>query len=121
MMKPWETEPNREEFVSDDGLACLILRNSTGHLCGYVAVPSGHPMYGKDYDQVPIDNVHGGLTFAGPSDKYRPGKGLWWFGFDCAHCGDLIPGASPVGIYRDINYVFAEIKKLAYELFRMKP
>ena len=37
-----------------------------------------------------IFDVHGGLTYAGEgSGKYPAmGKGLWWFGFDCAHAGD---------------------------------
>jgi hypothetical protein len=32
--------------------------------------------------------VHGGLTYAGPGITH---KDEWWFGFDCAHAGDLCP------------------------------
>lgn len=40
---------------------------------GYVAIPEGHPCFGKDYDQIYDEyniNVHGGLTFS----DYSPGN-----------------------------------------------
>jgi hypothetical protein len=35
-------------------------------------------------------DVHGGITYAGGGEnsKYPVESNLWWFGFDCAHCGD---------------------------------
>ena len=35
-------------------------------------------------------NVHGGITYAGGNSNYPIEGNLWWFGFDCAHWGDLI-------------------------------
>lgn len=95
---PWQTEPDRVDFVHE-GLACLALRNPRhGNWCGYAAVPLGHPLYGKDYGEPDVE-VHGGLTYAdrcsGPI-CHVPAAGepddVWWFGFDCAHAFDLAPG-----------------------------
>lgn len=36
----------------------------------------------------------------------------WWVGFDCAHYGDSVPGASAGGIYRDEAFVRGEISDL---------
>ena len=51
---------------------------------------------------------------------------VWWFGFDCAHAGDICPKMSSYGIrsmsgdhgevYRDIAYVAAECAALAQQL-----
>ena len=63
------------------------------HRCGYVAIPSGHQLHGKSYDDdVFCDvDVHGGLTFSGTSGD-RPIESIdssdWLLGFDCAHSGD---------------------------------
>jgi hypothetical protein len=88
--------------------------------------------------------VHGGLTFAGgcqhgddPSKRicHLPDEGepddLWWFGFDCAHAWDFMPGyhartrnrgfpfesdQRPEDVYRDVAYVKAECESLARQL-----
>jgi len=73
-------------------LRCMVVLRRTSIMewyCGYVAVPSGHPDWGKGYEEVDVE-VHGGLTFSGQG---KPGslwedKQLWWFGFDCAHAED---------------------------------
>lgn len=71
-------------------------------------------------------DVHGGLTFS----KFGKDSDLWWFGFDCAHSGDLIPyqlswiSPSDMGrfseiieaVYRDIEYVKSECDSLALQL-----
>lgn len=31
------------------GLRCVVARMELGHLCGYVAVPEGHPLFGNGY------------------------------------------------------------------------
>jgi len=65
--------------------------------------------------------VHGGLTFAG---KLCDEDG-WWFGFDCAHSGDLAPSdvdrvgvfaPSPCDRYRDMAYVRRECESLAAQI-----
>jgi hypothetical protein len=90
-------------------------------------------------------SVHGGITYADKcveggniensichlDNKSEP---VWWFGFDCAHAYDLLPKldadlsavssksnyskyyASHHDVYRNIEYVKAEIKNLAEQL-----
>jgi len=133
---PWHAEPDRLEFQID-GFPCLIVRQRrTGHLCGYLAVPPGHPWHGRDYSQsdaaqpgVVEPSVHGGVTYA---DKCaddichipKPGEpdDVWWLGFDCMHSGDLVPSTSlsffaarrPSGFsYKTIAYVTGELESLA--------
>lgn len=136
--KAWLNEPNRLEF-KHLGYDCLINRNPYGALCGYVAVPPGHPWHSKTYNDLGEadiwPNVHGGLTYSekcqGPiCHKPKPGEedDVWWLGFDCAHFDDLIPEyfKEPYlsmdldllrgRIYRDIEYVKKEVKKLAKQI-----
>lgn len=139
---PWTDEPDRVSWRDEQtGLPCLVLRNPhLRNLCGYVAVPPGHPWHGKGYDDVEAD-VHGGLTFAGAcqEDTERgvchvpePGEpdDVWWLGFDMAHFMDLVPyegfmtglvekfaGMSePLHYaYRDVEYVKAECASVALQ------
>lgn len=61
---PWTEEPDKETGETA-GLSTVILRTDLGHLCGYVAVPLGHPWHGLHYDHEAIEvSVHGGLTYA---------------------------------------------------------
>ena len=80
-------------------------------------------------------SVHGGLSYANRcahgEDESRaichvPGIGepddVWWFGFDCAHSGDLSPAEDYKGrfacqeVYRMADYVEAECRDLARQL-----
>jgi len=121
----WDHEPDKLNWIDErTGMACMIVRNSMGALCGYVAVERGHPYYEKDYSHVDVE-CHGGLTYA---DKCRghichvpePGKpdDVWWFGFDCAHSWDFVPGFDYRSdrIYRDISFVRREATLLARQL-----
>jgi hypothetical protein len=58
---------------------------------------------------------------------HRPAAGepdrVWWFGFDCAHAGDISPGYDsilgrswPESTYKTIEYVKAQIADLAQQL-----
>ncbi len=75
--------------------------------------------------------AHGGITFTdacSPSTDesrgicHQPAPGepdhVWWFGFDCAHSGDLCPkyDRRSDGRYRDIAYVARECGALARQL-----
>jgi len=135
----WQHEPDKEQFTDEaTGLPCLIKRNQSGALCGYVGVAEGHPWFGKGYDEVDAD-VHGGLTYAdfcqeGPEEQticHVPGPGepdrVWWLGFDCAHGWDLSPAAAArerdIGLphyisdqtYKHVAYVKAQCSGLAAE------
>lgn len=88
-------------------------------------------------------DVHGGLTFSGPCQEDRE-QGIchsgtdkvWWFGFDCAHGGDLIPSIETLrknhpgfasmsasifltDTYKNISYVKKQVKKLAQQLHQV--
>lgn len=134
----WQREPDKMQWVDrETGLDCLIHRNRSGALCGYVGVPESHPYFGKEYSHMDFD-VHGGLTYSDfcqerPADCGEEGEGIchvpyagraehvWWLGFDCAHGFDVSPkyrrrfgGAEEV--YRDIGYVMRQCASLAKQL-----
>jgi hypothetical protein len=47
---PWLSEPDALQWTDPpSGFRCAIARNFSGALCGYCAVPRGHPLYGVDY------------------------------------------------------------------------
>ena len=135
---PWVDEPDRVEFEAH-GLPCLVVRHpELGSLCGYVAVPPGHPLHGVDYhvatDLAPL-SAHGGVNYSKPcTDEIchvpKPGEpdDVWWFGFHCSCGWDYVPymGAwlgerDPFrkrdhGNYRNLNYVRIECEALASQL-----
>lgn len=144
---PWDNEPDKVSWTDPaTGRPCLIVRGPIGALCGYVAVDPGHPLHGAGYDEVPDevhDAAHGGLTFAdacahsedeahGICHVPQPGQpeDVWWFGFDCAHHMDLVPGTDATrahyGLgpmhssfpetYRTIRYVAGRCRSLASAL-----
>lgn len=138
----WEHEPDRVEFRFK-GLPCLVVRNvGVGNLCGYVAVPPGHPLHGQTSEDPKSKahdlDVHGGITFTDSCNEGgkichvpQPGEpdNVWWFGFDCAHGGDYIPMTQKVSgrkpdasfeSYRDIGYVIREVCDLATQLAAME-
>jgi len=140
---PWHDEPTKIQWVdATTGLPCLIVRNRLGALCGYAGVDPTHPLHKRDYDSLYPDidvNVHGGLTFsdscAHSKDESQgichipePGSSddIWWFGFDCAHCGDLVPGmlrhfkSESEEDYRDVAYVADEVTRLAAQLAHLQ-
>ena len=67
--------------------------------------------------------AHGGITYAqeGKADG-KLALGTWWFGFDCAHCGDLQPlfaqsyGPMAGDEYRSMAFVIHECESLAEQL-----
>jgi hypothetical protein len=139
----WLNEADKYQYVdAATGLDCLIHRNGTGALCGYVGVPESHPMFATDYENVSVE-VHGGLTYSdfcqvrhhsepGEEDgsgichvAYNGrGERIWWLGFDCAHGWDVSPSMearySTGGTYKTVGYVMREIAKLAAQLRAME-
>lgn len=71
-----------------------------GFANGYVAVPQGHPLWGKSYEVANnCVDVHGGVTFGGAYDKNfveniirlsddEIPEDSWVFGFDTLHFMD---------------------------------
>lgn len=139
MEKPWESEP---DVVSRDSGAYHVIayRNpQMKHFCGYVGVRKTHPLYGKHYDDKELweTHVHGGLTFSDKarfSDVFK--NKCWYFGFDCAHAGDLVPKMAEIRSkmpyedefvslfsgdeYRDLHYVQSELESLVGQLKDVK-
>jgi hypothetical protein len=104
----WSGEPDLLEFEAF-GFKCQAKRHDNlGHLCGYIQVDANHPWHALTYDEVDVC-VHGGLTFSEEG----------WFGFDCAHAGDLVPKIVHLAnnysgdVYRSMGYVVGELIKLA--------
>lgn len=124
--RPWEKEPNEEQWVDKGtGLLCRIRRHPEHlHLCGYVGVGKDHHLFQATEDTLDF-HVHGGLTYANTEDD-----GIHWFGFDCAHAGDLCPGILihllQIRIaeyeylrneeYRTWDYVKAEVERMAMNI-----
>jgi hypothetical protein len=146
---PWDSEPDRVDF-HHAGLPCLLLRHPNyGSWCGYVAVPKGHPAYGKDPLADDFDIDESGLNYGAPCGGQichvpQPGEpdDVWWLGMDFAHSFDKSPGSDarlracgPEGaalvdskgargifreVYRNLKYVRRVIEQLAEELAAMK-
>lgn len=73
------------------GLDCVVRTVNFGHRCGYVRIPEGHPIHGKDLTKSDCDmylDVHGGITFSEKEDILLDKSKGFWVGFDCAHCFD---------------------------------
>jgi hypothetical protein len=132
---PWHDEPDKAQWRDEaTGLTCLIVRHPRlGQLCGYVGVPPDHPFFRHTYDDLGDIEVHGGLTFSRECDEdpehgvchvAEPGEPeLWWFGFDAAHLGDLVPGVISISMrdsmgdtYRGIGYMRKQCARLARQL-----
>ena len=126
----WDDEPDKMQWPDTaTELPCLAVRHPTnGHWCGYAGVTEGHPLFGKDYDTLTI-RVYGGLTYSALCDSnglicHIPAPGepdhVWWFGFDCAHSGDISPAYAgriwPGNVYRTLAFVQAECTRLAAQL-----
>jgi hypothetical protein len=136
---PWDGEPDQVMWAAQTPphYRCMVSRvhAQIGSLCGYVAIPPGHPAHGlDDYAEVLSEiDVHGGLTFAG-----RGVDDSWVLGFDCNHGGqDIAPGLhailrrfAPAAIgllddspfretYKTVAYVRAECESLAAQLARL--
>jgi len=117
----------------------MVREMTSGHWCGYVGVPPGHPWHGvelDDSDERP--SVHGGITYSRACSGevcHRPAPGepedVFWQGFDCHHDCDLGPGdlvfnakygfSSHGNVYRDLAYVKAEVERLAVQAKEAAP
>ena len=136
---PWTGEPDKLAWVdAETGLSCIILRQASGVLGGYVAVPIGHPLWGFAYDAVPADldiSAHRGLDYsescreheresiaichvserrtnkrAHPAGREKNiSDDTWWFGFGCDKPGDLIPDGYKPPLHREEGEVYRSI------------
>ncbi len=102
---PWIMEPDQDFWQTAAGLPGAVIRDeTTGHLCGYAAVPpssiahgvSDHAINADDPPfvlRVPVREI----TFArGGRDPLTASADAtdatwWWIGFAWSHAGDLVP------------------------------
>lgn len=121
----WDREDDLYMFHCG-GLRCYIMRMPDfGHLCGYVVVPKGHPLFGlsaEECDSRITYHPHGGVTFSSGGGLNGLDLGdTWVFGFDCNHSGDQSPsGARQYGEYRNVPYVRAELTRFALAISEYK-
>lgn len=148
---PWQFEPDKISWVDPaTNFPCLIVRGSLlGALCGYVGIPPEHPWFGKNYwesisgiegrDDSPeyLLNAHRGINFSRPCQEDNKERGVchlpesdesdhvWWYGFDCAHAGDIWPAMNDVDAfpnvgsqesYKDVDYIRQQVRLLATQL-----
>lgn len=75
---PWETEPDRVAWIdAQTGYPCLILRQETGALAGYVAVSPSHPLWAFEKDAIPTDlglEAHLGIDYAALCQEGEPAE-----------------------------------------------
>jgi hypothetical protein len=84
----------------------------------------------EDDDHASVSMIlpaHGSITY---SDEDT--EGFWWFGFDCCHAGDMMPGdpfmfklvrllfPDEHSVYRDHDYVYGIVTRLASALEEVK-
>jgi|ERR1700722_19801912 len=97
---------------------------------GYVIIPQGHFLHGKDYDSIDVE-VHGGLTFSEKAsdckdwtDLSEEDKEGWIVGFDTAHLGDTPENCNKEFVERETLYLKAQlesyVEKTGKELTRQQ-
>ncbi len=119
----WLEEPNKIIF-EHAGVSCMILRDRFLWLGGYVGLNSDHPHFGKHYRDIEVKGVHQGLNFSGSGVGQRIKACLWWIGFVRVRPGVHVTGRMDNlkggEVYRDIEYVRVEVKKLAEQMRDVK-
>jgi hypothetical protein len=155
----WDGEPDREQWSdSMTGYPCLAIRCDLGMWAGYVGVYPEHPAFGQEIDDLPgvnfwcyTDEHHfiepwpvdpnAVVNVDDPKESIlqvvRMPDYLWFFGFDFAHAGDIIPSVVVAmanvqrslnrtaldkafkSTYKDLAYVKKTCETVAIELARM--
>lgn len=93
----WSDKDTVEKSWEYEGFTLIVVARPMGHRCGYIGLPKDHPSAGKHYDELNI-SVNGGLTF-GNHNFY----GLCYYGFDCAHSGDMKDPSIMSEKYKDLQ------------------
>jgi hypothetical protein len=72
---PWDGEADKVAWTDVmSGYACIILRDAKKHLRGFVAVPPGHPFFGRHVNTLVgyAIGVHGGLDYSANCQRHEP-------------------------------------------------
>lgn len=75
---------------------------------GYVSLPKSHSYYGKHYDDIPVYDVHGFLTYSDFDEQ-----GNYWVGFDTMHLYDTIEEWSKEKVIEETYKLFNQLKDIA--------
>jgi hypothetical protein len=80
-----------------------------------------HAMRGKQLDEACeialALQVHGGVNWAEDRVPGSKPDGRWWFGFDCGHAGDYVPGRS-INVERIMDEMVDSMPKEARDTMR---
>lgn len=105
-----------------------------GNFLELLASTGGHALQNNKISLGMYFRVHGGLTYSATCNEggkicHVPYKGepekVKWFGFDCAHSGDMSPAYNTErfgilinewSVYRDMKYVRQEVLSLARQI-----
>lgn len=88
---------------------------------GYVLIPEGHPCYGIDYNDIPVD-VHGGLTFGqiidvqlinNWSELDTEDLGKYMVGFDTCHYQDTLERWSQEAVLYETEFLRQRLLELS--------
>ncbi len=106
--------------VSKEVIGRQIDVDKVGAINLFCAAVNADDLENGQLDVVLAFDVHGGLTYSEDHAPTNKSDGKWWFGFDCAHAGDLTPGG-PFDphwddVYRNVSYVRDETQNLAKQL-----
>lgn len=73
---PWADEPDKVAWMDvPTGYGCIIRRSPVDrHLCGYVSVPTTHPLFGRGVRTLGdvLVAVHGGLDYSAACQENEP-------------------------------------------------
>lgn len=113
----------------------LVITFNRAWRCGYVGLPLGHKLQGKEYNDLNYE-VHGGLTYSSNTAPFIKDGFGWYLGFDCAHWDDGMDietmkqyGASQevINIWQHLDgevrtkeYVLQELKNLVEQICEVK-
>lgn len=120
-------QKNQTESFTAHGLCCYVILYEhdpdrwMGGGVGYVGIPSTHPLYGKNYEELAgLLDVHGGVTYTGQgseTNKLEDSK-LYYIGWDARHhCGmEEMRQNRSYGIQVTLTFLKDETTKLAQQL-----
>lgn len=115
---PWHGKDYSASVPAGDALERKITLDEVGVLNVFMAIFRDHR---EGYSEIALlVRCHGGLTYADDEvpGELKDARATWWFGFDCGHAGDLMPGLrlGYEGEYRRFEFVLAACEQLAEDL-----
>ena len=124
MNEKWKKESDDYSFYHLNYKCAAHRQRTLKHWLGFVVVPLGHLWFGVDKAELLLP-IHGGIAIADYCPfSPDPKQDEWWIGFECNQPFDIVPkewedekDISPDffknHVYRDLEFVIEELKKLA--------